>query len=51
MVHADDIAMAMALGHMPVRLRAFPAFVLMLVMLVMCDAAGARARAQAAPDQ
>ena len=40
MVHVDDVAMAMALRQMPVRvpvgLRAFPALMLMLVMLVMC---------------
>src|ERR687891_151529 len=40
MVHVDDVAMAMALRQMPVRvpvgLRAFPALMLMLVMLVVC---------------
>jgi hypothetical protein len=38
-VHVDDIAVAMALGHMPVRvpvrLRPFPALMLMAVMLVV----------------
>ena len=39
MVHIDDVAVAMVLGHMPVRvsmrLWALPALMLMLVMLVM----------------
>ena len=40
MVHVDNVAVAMALRQMPVRvpvgLRAFPALMLMLVMLVVC---------------
>jgi hypothetical protein len=39
MVHVDDVAVAMALGHMPVRvpvrLGPLPALVLMLMVLVM----------------
>ena len=38
-VHVDDVAVVMALGHMPVRvpvrLRPLPAFVLMPVMLIV----------------
>ncbi len=39
MVHVDDVAVAVALGHVPVRvamwLVAFPAFVVMPVMLIV----------------
>jgi len=39
MVHIDDVAVTMSLGHMPVRvlvgLRALPALVLVLVVLVI----------------
>ena len=39
MVHVDDVAVAMALGHVPVwvsvRLGPFPPFVLMPVMLIV----------------